>query len=91
MQWNPQKSTDRIILRKGKKLSSEALELFNNNKLNEAIEKWKEAIKQYGKAKEIAELKEDIEIINSINKNIKALVNNILKVGIKLINDKLEG
>ncbi|MFU8653764.1 tetratricopeptide repeat protein [Methanotorris formicicus] len=77
------------LLSKAKKYSSEALDLFNQNKLKEAINMWKEAIKQYENAGEIAILKEDENIINSINKNIKALVHNILKAEIKLINDKL--
>ncbi len=62
------------FIEKAKKLSSEALTLFNKNKLNEAITKWEEAISQYEKAKEIAEIKED-DGNNKLNKQKYQSVN----------------
>ncbi|WP_048196819.1 DMT family transporter [Methanocaldococcus vulcanius] len=78
-----------LLLERAKRYSSEALILFNQNKLSKAIEKWKGAVKQYERAKEIAKLKEDKEIVKLVDKNIKVIISNIFKTGIKLINDKL--
>jgi tetratricopeptide (TPR) repeat protein len=68
-----------LLLERAKKYESEALSLFNQNKLNEAIEKWKEAIYQYERAKEIAELQGNRDI-NSIDEKIRKLNEDIKRM-----------
>ena len=77
-------------LLKAKELSSKALNDFQNNNLNDAIERWTESLEYYKKAEKIAKSNKDEELISSIHNNIKLLVHNILDAKIKLISDKIE-
>ncbi len=78
-------------LLKAKELSSKALEDFQNNNLNDAINKWNKSLNYYKKAEKIAKSQKDEELVSFIHKNIKSTVKNILNAKISLISDKLRG
>ncbi|UXM84175.1 hypothetical protein [Methanococcus aeolicus] len=74
-----------------KELSSKAFNDFQNNNENDAIEKWSKSLEYYKKAEKIAKSNKDKELIQSINNNIKLIVQNILDAKIKLASNKIEG
>ncbi|EHP84297.1 hypothetical protein [Methanotorris formicicus] len=78
-------------LLKAKELSSEALEDLQNNNVDDAVKKWNKSLEHYKKAEKIAKLRKDDELISSINKNIKTIVQNVLNIKIKSISDKIGG
>ncbi|UXM84170.1 DUF4013 domain-containing protein [Methanococcus aeolicus] len=78
-------------LLKARELPPKALNDFQNNNENEAIEKWSKSLEYYKKAEKIAKSNKDEELIQSINNNIKLIVQNILDAKIKSLYDKIEG
>jgi len=78
-------------LLKAKEYSSKALEDFQNNNINNAIENWTISLDYYKKAEKIAKSRKDEELVSSIRSNIKPIVQNILNAKIGIISEKLGG